>query len=354
MTTPISADQIASEISSLKSRAGWLQDSARLKNTLSAVGDLQTAVNGLPQSISKLRTDGYVFEKALEPQAGNLVNQWGQLYPTLLYRINSESASLQGGLNSIEFKMTQLNGVGTNPAAALPLISALQNDMQLLEDKASSAESTVQGLYAAFNNEFNNFKSHLDEISYLLAQIAEAKFTLLPGEGGLRACKAAWYREVKKRDDDPEGVLYLTDQRLLFEQKEEVATKKILFITTAKQKVQELKWEIPVTLIDVITPSKQGMLKNEDHLDLRFKQGAAIESAHLHIWQPGSDWLKLINRAKTRDFDTDRVVAIDQSEVAKLKTAPSICPSCSANLNQVILRGQDSITCEYCGFVIRL
>ena len=168
------------------------------------------------------------------------------------------------------------------------------------------------------------------------------------------AVKAVWCKDVKERNDDPEGVLYLTDQRLIFEQKEEVATKKILFITTEKKKVQELKWEIPVVLTDEVKPSKQGMLKNEDHLDIRFGEGATLESAHLHIWQEGTEWLQLLNKAKTKDFDKGRAVAIDQAEVEKVKAVPAQCPSCGANMGQVILRGQDSVKCEYCGFVIRL
>jgi DNA-directed RNA polymerase subunit RPC12/RpoP len=168
------------------------------------------------------------------------------------------------------------------------------------------------------------------------------------------AVKAVWCPDVKERDDDPEGVLYLTDQRLLFEQKEEVATKKILFIATEKQKVQDLKWETPVALIEEIKPSKQGLLKNEDHLDIRFGEGASLESVHIHIWQECNEWVQLLNRAKTKDFDKTRAIAIDQAEVDKVKSAPSQCPSCGANITQVVLRGTESIKCEYCGYVIRL
>lgn len=188
----------------------------------------------------------------------------------------------------------------------------------------------------------------------MLDQLAEAKFTLLPTEGGLCAIKAVWCKDGKERDDDPEGILYLTDQRLLFEQKEEVATKKFLFITTEKQKIQELEWEAPVVSIEDVKPSKQGFLKNEDHLDIRFGNGAPFQNASLHIWQEGSEWVKMINRVKTKDFDKNRAVAIDQKEIDKTKQVPAQCPSCGANLAQVILRGQDSTKCEYCGFIIRL
>ena len=354
MTTPSPADQIASEINALHARIGWMQDSVRLKDTLNSVEDLQTTFNGMPQRIATLRSQGYVFEKGLESQAADYPRQWGSIQPAFMAQVNLQTTMLQLSFHSIELKMTQLLGMRANPLSARPLINSIQNEMEMLEDKVRSAENTVLGMYNAFEKQVDELKFHLDEIEYMLTQLSEAKFTLLPTEGGLRAIKAVWCKDAKERDDDPEGVLFLTDQRLLFEQKEEVATKKILFITTEKKMVQELKWEIPVQLIDQITPSKKGLLKSEDHLDIRYKEGAALESTSLHIWQEGNLWLQLLNRAKTREFDKDRAVAIDQGEIDKIKTIPVQCPSCGANMGQVILRGQDSTKCEYCGFVIRV
>ncbi len=354
MATPSPVEQIASEISSLQTKIGWMQDGARLKNALDAIEDLQTSVNGMQQRIAGQRTKGYVFEKDLEGQAADFVRQWNQLHPSLVSQINLQSASLQSSLRSLEQNMSRLNALRTNPSAARPLIASIKSEIDMLEDKVRSAENAINGMYNSFNSQVSTVKRRLDQIDYLLTQLAEAKFTLLPTEGGIMAVKAVWCKDVKERDDDPEGLLYLTDQRLLFEQKEEVATKKILFIATEKQKVQELKWEIPVMLIQEIKPSKQGMLKNEDHLDLRFGNGATLQSAHLHIWQEGNEWLQLINRAKTKDFEQGRAVALNPAEVEKIKALPAQCPSCGANLAQVVLRGQDNVKCEYCGFVIRL
>jgi hypothetical protein len=209
-------------------------------------------------------------------------------------------------------------------------------------------------MYNQFNNQVYAVTKHLDEIDYLLTQLAEATFQLLPTEAGIAAVKAVWCKTGKEQKGDPDGVLYLTDQRLVFEQKEEVATKKVLFIATEKQKLQQLQLETPVALVDTITTSKQGMLKNEDHIELRFKTGAPVESAHFHIWKENSAWQALINRAKAKDFDAGRAVALDQAAVDRVKAAPSQCPNCGGNITQVVLRGQDSIKCEYCGFVIRL
>ncbi len=354
MTTPSPAQQLASDISSLQTKIGSLQESVRLSRVRDAVEDLQTKITNAPQRIAALRAKGFVFEAKLEEQAAILAKQWAGVHPSISQQIAVQAANLQTSIRPIESQMTQLATAARNPAAARPLLSTIQSNVRMLEDKVSAAEKTIDGMYNQVESQFRNFESRLTEIEYLLTNLGEASFQLLPTEGGIAAVKAVWCKTGKEQKDDPEGVLFLTDQRLLFEQKEEVATKKVLFIATAKQKMQSLQWEVPVALLDTITTSKQGMLKNEDHIEIRFQPGAALEMAHLHIWRDCEAWQALLNRAKGREFDQDRAVPIDQAAMDKVKAAPTQCPSCGAVMKNVVLRGQESITCEYCGAVVRL
>ncbi len=353
MTTPSPAEQFTTDLHFLQSKIGNLQKSARLSNVSDTIEDVQTSVNSMAQRIADVRQRGYVFEKELEAQAAGFVAQWAQIHPGLVTQINQQSATLQAALRPIESQLSQL--AGRHPdAAARSMLESLKASVNTFEGKATAAENQITGMYNTLNNQINTLKSHLSEIEWMLTQLAEAKFGLLPTEGAITAVKAVWCKDGKENQDDPEGVLYLTDQRLLFEQKEEIATKKILFIVTEKQKVQQLRWEIPVALLEEIKPSKLGLFQNEDHLDLRFGPGATLQTIHLHIWQDANEWLRLLNRAKTKDFDKTRAVAIDQVEVEKVKSVPSQCPSCGGHIDQVILRGQDEVKCQYCGFVIRL
>ncbi len=354
MTTPSPAQQIASDISDLQSRIGDPQDKVRLNDARDAVEDLQTTLDGMPQRIASLRTKGYVFGRDLESQAQSYAKSWAQLQPGLLTQLNTQSAALTGALRPLELQLPQLTAASANPAIARSLVNSMQSSAKVLEDKASAAEDTLRGMYDELSGKISELIHRLDDVDYLLKHLSEASFQLLPTEGGVAAVKAVWCKTGKEQKDDPEGVLYLTDQRLIFERKEDVVTKKVLFVSTEKQKVQSLQLECPVALVDKVVTSKAGMLKTEDHIDVRFLSGAPAESAHFHIWQSNAAWQALINRAKAKDFDAERAVPIDKEALAKIKSAPSQCPSCGGNLTAVVLRGQDSITCEFCGFVIRL
>ena len=354
MATTDPVQQMAEEISSLQSRIGELQEHVRLTSAQSKVSDLNTMVLGLVQHLATLRTRGYVFGKDLENQAQALVSAWEPLYPNLQSQINAQSSTLINSLRPIEMQMPQLTASAGNPALARNLLGPIQSATAMLEDKVSAAEEYLNGMYDQFSDQVSRFTLQLDQIEYLIAQMSEATFQLLPTEAGIAATKAVWCMAGKEQKGDPEGVLFLSDQRLLFEQKEEIVTKKVLFVATEKKKVQQLQLECPVSLVDIVDADKQGLLKNEDHIGISFGSGAAVVKAHFHIWQDGAAWQALINRAKSKFFDNDRAVAIDPSAVAKAKAAPAQCPSCGGNLTKPVLRGQDSISCEYCGFVIRL
>jgi hypothetical protein len=354
LVTPNPAQEISEEINALQARVNTLQGSVQLTSSREAVESAQTTVNGLAQRIASLRARGYVFEKDMEGQAQSFVSSWMQLYPNLQTQINTQSTALVNSLRPIEMQMPQLAAMAGNPAAARGLLATLQSAVGQEESKVPAAEQAIEGMYTQFTNQVSTATRHLEEIEYLLGQLAEASFQLLPTEAGIAAVKAGWRKTGKEQKGDPQGVLYLTDQRLIFEQKEEIATKKVLFVAREKQKVQGLQLEAPVALVDKVETSKQGLLKNEDHIEVHFASGAAVQMAHFHIWQDNVAWQALINRAKNKDFDQGRAVALDQAAVEKVKSAPAQCPSCGGNITSVVLRGMDSIKCEYCGFVIRL
>jgi hypothetical protein len=354
VTTINPAQQFSESISALQSKVDSLQESVQLARTRDAVESVQANVKGMAQRIAGLRTRGYVFEKDLEAQAQALVGTWGGLYPNLQAQVNLRSSTLVNSLRPIEMQLPQLALMAGNPMAARGLLASLQSAVEQLESKVTAAENILDGMYDQFNKQFTCATRHLDDIDYMLTQLGEASFRLLSTEAGIAAVKAVWCKTGKEQKDDPQGVLHLTDQRLIFEQKEEIASRKVLFVVTEKKKVQALQLEAPLASVEKVDTNKQGMLKNEDHIEIRFTSSAPVQMAHFHIWQENTTWQGFINRARSKDFDNGRVTAIDQAAVDKVKSAPAQCPSCGGNITTVVLRGMDTVTCEYCGLVIRL
>jgi hypothetical protein len=113
--------------------------------------------------------------------------------------------------------------------------------------------------------------------------------------------------------------------------------------------------ETPVELVEDTKATKQGIFKNQDFIELRLGHGAPFPSVTFHLFgQDCNVWQVVLKKAAAHEFDDDRAVAVDQAEVAKVKAAPTKCPSCGAVIQQAIPHNAAQMNCEYCGSVIRL
>lgn len=354
-SSPTPAEQYAKDLSALQSKVSQLHSRVVFSSLRDSIEDLETRVNSLQQRIKDLRARNYAFDRNLSERAADLFRQWFTLRPNIQHEIERHTTQLSMDLQTVERHMGRLAQMSASPIAARSSLAEATTLVETLDSKTNAAESAIRGMYDQFQNQVSTFVTNLERIEWMLKQLDEASFPLYPTEAGIMAVKAKWYKTGKAEKDSPEGVVFLTDQRLIFEQKQEIATKKILFITTESQNVQQVLFEVPLPLIQDIKPSKQGFFKNEDRLELGFGSGAALADVHLHLLgQDCKEWQGMINRAKSGDYDKDRVIAIDPGVVEKVKTAPTQCPNCGGSLNAPVVRGMDSITCPYCSTIIRL
>jgi hypothetical protein len=347
--------KLRTDIQTAQNKMNTLQIGVRLTDIRDQLDDFETKTSMLPSRIAAVRTKGYVFGKNIENRAATMRSDWIALSLKVLEQTNLQSNRLDMDMRALESIMLQLTSRAANVGAAAPYLNQVNSGISTLESKVQSTQNTIRGMYDEFSAGLYKLSSELDHIEWMLAQYSTAKFPLLNTEAPVNAVKADLEITGKEGKGDPKGILYLTDKRLLFEQKEEIATKKILFITTEKEMVHKLLFEFPAVLVGKINVSKEGFFKNEDHIDLELLSGGPFTVVHFHLdGQDCNEWQSQINKVKSKEFDLDRVVAVSEKELEKVKKAPSICPGCGGGINKPVLRGMDTITCDYCGYVIRI
>jgi len=354
MTNETSTEKLKSELQDLQSSLRDLESSARLTDLRDGLEDLGVRVSGLEQRIQSLREKGYAFEKDLESQAAEFADGWAGIAPDLEGEIEREASKLSRSLAPLASRLAAISAERGAPAIILPRAERLSSEVESLEARVEAVEENIRGAYDQFQSSVSQLEYHLGQLEWTLTELSEASFQLLATESAVMAVKAVWSQGEKQTKEDPEGVLYLTDQRVLFEQKEKVATKKVLFVATEKELVQETLWQVPVVLVEEAKSRKEGFLNKDDYLDLSFDSRAPMDKVRLHIWQRGDDWVSLVNRVKAGDLDQTRAIPIDEEVLERVRNAPTKCPSCGGAINQPILRGMESITCEYCGDQIRI
>jgi predicted nucleic acid-binding Zn-ribbon protein len=342
------------KINRLQNEMSNLHNQINLVSTRDAIEDLETGISGFPERVKQLRNRNYAFEKGLESQARSFPPRWTSMKHRVHNEVTRQTQLLTASLKPTETKMSRLSSLQNAPTAARPLIAQVESELDNMKNKASAADRAIRGMFDDLEKEVSQLSHHLDHVEEMLDHLDEASFALMPNEAGILAVKATFV-EGKEDKDDPRGILFLTDHRLLFEQKQEVAKKKVLFITTEKELVQELIMDIPLGLIEETTTSKRGLLKNEDHLEMTFHRDAPMREAHLHIFgQDCVEWKTEIQRTQAGEYDRDRAIAVDDAAAEEIRNVPTVCPGCGASIQQKVLRGMDSITCQYCGTVIRI
>jgi len=340
------------ELRSVESNFKDLQSKALLSSARDRIEDIHSRANNMNQVARDIREKGYLYEKNLEDRCTDLRKQWAVLRPRINRELDTKSRELTNSMKQVENDMRRARASERSPSSGLAELKQAKASVQSLENKADAIQENILGMFDELENELNGLKSHLDVIDWSMDQVAGSTYELLSQEGAIRAVAAKWVRNKK---DEPEGILILTDQRILFERKEEVTTKKVLFIATEKELIHEPMLDFPVRSVEKLEAKNEGFMKHEDHIHLSLSSDAPFSRVQFHIdGQPSDDWVRLIRRAKAGEFDDQRIEPVSEAEEERVRNAPTSCEDCGAAFTAPLLRGQTEIACEYCGSITRV
>jgi hypothetical protein len=344
----------------LAGQVAELQQEVQFAGVHDTVQDITTTLGGLPGAVLALRSQGYLYSSSLEGQAQALAQQWETLRSDILAQAQAESRGLSRDMASVSGQVQSLQSAFVRSAAlARPLYPAAASAVENLTAKVQGVQSRLGALYGGVSQQMYALKVQVNQLGELLKLFQSATFSLQPGESPLDATPATYLRD---KDEGPEGLLYLTNHRLLFEQKEEVATKKVLFVTTEKELIQRLLLDQPVGYIQQVEGSEKGFaVFKKEMLTVQFAPESGLGKSYFRLKEDSEAWQALIRRVTLGEIEQERVGAAPESaaeraeaEQAVARELPTVCPTCGAPLGQRIARGVQSLACDYCGAAIRV
>lgn len=350
---PETAAKLEAEARRYQSAFSRLDKEAQLGTIYDDIGRLEELFINLPSRLDQLRTRGFVHSGHLELRVDQLDDEWDeQIRPRLEKQLRIDLMTLDREVDALESLQTTL----VNPTESRLQTFKLKSDTA--ERKVDETTRKLQNLYKGIKDGLNEVDAEVRKAEWMMAQLDQSPdIQLLQAEGPLMAVEAEW-EKTGDDDKDPDGILYLTDQRLIFEQKEKKATKKFLFITTASEEVQKLLINEQVRDIVEVKHSEERRgfsLGKDDLLQIEFGGQAEITRAQFHLkGQDSSDWAAVLKLVRNGEIDGLRGEAfVGDMEAAEAATAtiPEQCPSCFAAVPPQP-RGTLSYTCEFCHTVI--
>lgn len=295
--------QITTEVNTLQSSLNDLQRRSTFADLQDRIMDLDKEVSKVTSLLESARSKGFAFQKDLEDTIYHSTDQWHTAREKALNMIPQQVQVMQNNLRPLQAQLQQVNMSLTNSGIARPLIGRTQSQINNLLSTVSQIESNIHNSYTEVEN--NVFKTglRLTTIHWALTQLDEATFKVSSGEDLVMAVKARWDQEG---DDDPEGILYLTNKRLIFERKEKVATKKVLFVTVSSQMVHEVMIDEPLVNLQGVNAQNKGLFGHHDFIDVQFSDPKLkLVSFHLD-GQESQKWAKWIEDARLNRLDDDR------------------------------------------------
>jgi hypothetical protein len=345
------SEEMLSQVTAIQDKFEQLESQAQLSDVYTAIGNIDAKLTDLPFELESMRDRGYVHSGQLEDKLEALDDKWDEVRPRVEEALESQIRRLDRELEQTERQVDNLNP--SNAAAVRSADSAVDG----LERRISSARSAVDGLYDGMESELYAIEHQIGAVRQMLELLdGSQEIKLREAEGPLLAVKTIWHQDG---EEGPEGVLFLTDLRLLFEQREEVVTKKRLGIFKAESEmVQKLLIETEVHEIESINHKEEGGflgMGKDDIIELVFAASASLSRARFHLkGQDSADWAAMIKRVQTGEVDEDRSDEyVEELEASGVTSAsfPTQCPTCFAAVPEQP-RGVTSYTCEFCGAVI--
>lgn len=339
-------EERADRFESLRSR--WTQYSSRvtLGHLRDKIEDTEGQIEALPGQIEELRRRGYRYSRDWEGRAETVKKGWPKRNREARRLLRERANSMKDLAKVIE----DLCGRGRLSDQGL---DRLETKLDQLDSQIDSAESDVRGSFDALEGQLHELQYEFRPVEYMLDSLDNASFDLYPDEHGVAACKAIWL----SGPDEPEGILFLTDGRLIFEHFEKKAKKKVLFITTESELVQEKLWEAPVGALKKLeAEDKRKFLSKKQLLYFRLAEGSPTEATIQLKGTTNEEWVGLISRIQNGEIEADRY---DLDETEKDAAAPpppeeipTKCSTCGAKL-PTVFKGMREITCDYCGSLMR-
>ena len=291
------------DISSLERDLGDLEATSSLTDIRSDIVNLDSELNNALNLLESARDKGYVYQSDLEEIAYQAKGQWDIVRPQVEAAIAEQSGELQSSLRTLTPSIQRLNRVISNTPAAESALRDTSSNVNDLLRSAENVERNIENSYDDIETQVHQLNSRLTQIHWALEQMSDAKFDLDDGEDLVMAVPARWDKGSK---DDPEGVLYLSNKRLIFEQKEKIATKKVLFITTASELVQQTLINQPFSGVRSVKAANKGLFGHHDFLEVQFSD-LKMDAVSFHLdGQDSDDWATLVEHAKSGKIEAER------------------------------------------------
>jgi hypothetical protein len=301
----------------------------------SRVSKIDNSISQLPARITSIRQMNYLMQKNLEEEQLKAASMWATKGSSIKSDVTSRAATLKAEILSLESDI-HASRASSYDVARLNYLSSRLNAQRSL---AYNFSSMVQSELVPINNILTPIEKGLADAESTVKLTSSASYQWKEGETPIIAIQA------KEMNEDLNGILTLTNQRIIFENEREIVLKKTFFIVTEKKIERQVSVEKPIGAVSKISKGNVVFFAGSG-LYIDFKQ----DNTQLKLDTQDEDADQLI---KYYNLITSGQIDDDVSKTKTERQAPTekhiiSCPYCGAPYTDEIYRGQLTVQCKYC------
>jgi hypothetical protein len=233
----------------------------------SAVDNAERDLKQAQEDLALIREKGHKFDEDLEDALKAQEPKVAEAREFLNRHLDTVNRTLRPEFDSV---MRQLESAAVSGWQLNSLASRIENGERELERIETELGDRSRDAFT----ELSQLAARTTSLAWSYRQLEEASFELGADDALVSAWEAQWLAEDEK--SGPKGVLYLTSNQIIFEQKEKVKTKKGLF--GKKEFVQKMAFHQPlVVLSKSLDAEKRRFLGKKELLNLEFKSGEPLK-----------------------------------------------------------------------------
>ncbi len=252
------------KLAELRQMVEGLKAAVTLADVADAVREGDRQNQQLSELLEGLRRAGYRFVDAVQQQVAQVQSTWQSVAKDMPAHINAEADALKESYAQLLSQLRDAEDNANNMMRFMALTKSVSDGVQALKDRVEAAVQSLRARFEGLLGTFEPLAKHLRDAAWALQQFGASGIELAGGEGVFIACKAEW-AQTGKGGDDPDGFLYVTNQRIIFEQSEK---KGKFFGVFGGKKVQSELWSVSLAQITSLETERKGIIGGKAMLTL--------------------------------------------------------------------------------------
>lgn len=333
---------MAGRYHALQDRYRRLHTDSQLLEIVQDLQDITREAAGLTSDIARLRSRGYVYATYLERKAALLYEHWQTTVRNIQLAFDARLKTVRESYSQLQAQSRWLSEK-TEEVPSDDLLSYAESAVTGLESDIRAAETDIRQMYAVLERDINQTIEQIQEIHWLLDQRDASGIVFRPGESLFMGTFAAVSLPLFEPRD---GVLYLTTQRLLFEQNRVSPAAENSDIGDSAPPPE---WEINLGQVEDVSAQHTGTVDRADLLHISYLQRnkTVVVTAAIHGWAKCKLWAAHIRRLRFGDAADERAILPDDELLSDAHGALANCHICGAMLTTS--ETSRSRICDYCG-----